>query len=65
MPNKLEEMRKVFNGEKYTKRWDFWAPLARADLVTIHSKSPPKYGISFVQLTETGIILLKIKEKKE
>lgn len=55
----ISELKKVLNGEKYTKRWDFWATLSRQDIVNVHSKPAPNYGVDHITITEWGKTVLK------
>lgn len=50
---------KVCNGEKHTKNWNFWASLARQDIVNIISKPAPQHGVSSIEITDWGRIVLK------
>ena len=46
----LTELIKVVSGKKYTKNWNFWARLARADIVKVHGKD----RVEKVTLTDNG-----------
>ncbi|MFA5152103.1 MAG: hypothetical protein WC554_06075 [Clostridia bacterium] len=61
----IRELTAVLNGKKYTKRWDFWASLARQDIVKIHSKPAPHCGVESIEITDWGKIVLSHEAHKE
>ena len=54
----IAELVKVRDGQSYTKRNDFWAPLCRANIVGIITTGKPGYAIKEVEITPWGRVVL-------
>ena len=46
------EITKMLNNQKYTKSWNFWAPLVRANIVHMEHKNDKVISISITSWGE-------------